>query len=225
MGEHKTTRHQGPAELVMDNHLYGYIKLYVEYIRPQSVAPGVQELFIKDDGKAFQRGTIGRRVRETFHAAGVRHIRVSATNIRKMYSSAAKELSPKKKRLINDHMKHSESTADSNYVIKVNTERSGRAHQLMKNIISGKEEELDDNIWMPKEESAKEGSGKQESIQEAETADQYCEKEPSSPLPQPLPEKEKAQLSNDDKTVLLCVFDHHIKKGELLVTNEVRAIC
>ena len=244
--EHKTTRHQGPAELVMDNHLYGYIKLYVEYIRPQFVAPGVQELFIKDDGKPFRKGTIGRRVRETFQAAGVRlDIRVSATSIRKMYSSAAKELSPKKKRLINDHMKHSASTADSSYVIKVNAERSGRAHQLMKNIISGKGEELDDDIWMPKEErvreesakeesakeesakeeSAKEGSGKQESIQEAGTADQSCEKEPSSPLPQPPPEKEEAQLSNDDKTVLLCVFDHHIKKGELLVTSEIRAIC
>lgn len=98
----------------------------------------------------------------------------------------------------------------------------------MKNIISGKGEELEDDIWMPKEErvreeSAKEGSGKQESIQEAGTADQSREKEPSSPLPQPPPEKEEAQLSNDDKTVLLCVFDHHIKKGELLV--EVRAIC
>ena len=27
--EHKTTRHQGPAELTMDEQLYGYIKLYV----------------------------------------------------------------------------------------------------------------------------------------------------------------------------------------------------
>lgn len=68
---------------------------------------------------------------------------------------------------------------------------------------------------MPKEESAKEGSAKQESNQEAEMADQSCEKEPSSPLPQPLPEKEEAQLSNDDKTVLVLV----------LITDEVRAIC
>ena len=96
--EHKTTRHQGPAEMVMDNHLYGYIKLYVEYTCPQFVAPGVQELFIKDNGRAFRKGTIDRRVRETFQAAGVRlDISVSATNIRKLYSSAMQELSPKKK--------------------------------------------------------------------------------------------------------------------------------
>ena len=109
--EHKTTRHQGPAELIMDNRLYGYVKLHVEYIRPKFVAPGVEEVFVKEDGHAFRKGTIGRRVRETFQAAGVRlDIRVSATTIRKLYSSAAQELSPKKKRLINAHMKHKEST-------------------------------------------------------------------------------------------------------------------
>ena len=51
--DHKTTRHQGPAELVMDNRLYGYVKLYVEYIRPKFVAPGVEEVFVKEDGHAF----------------------------------------------------------------------------------------------------------------------------------------------------------------------------
>ena len=181
----------------MDNHLYGYIKLYVEYVRPQFVALGVQEVFIKDDGRAFRKGTIGRRVMETFQAAGVRlDISVSAMSIRKLYSSAAQELSPKKKRLINAHMKHKESTADSNYVIKVNAERSSRAHQLIKSIISGKTDKLDDDIWMPKKQSAKEESAKQRSNQEVETADQSCEKEPSSSVLQ---------------TVLLCVLDNHIK--------------
>ena len=219
--EHKTTRHQGSAELVMDNRLYGYVKLYVEYICPKFVAPGVKEVFVKDDGHAFRKGTIGRRVRETFQAAGVRlDIRVSATTIRKLYSSAAQELSPKKKRLINAHMKHKESMADSNYVIKVNAERSGRAHEIMKDIVSGKPDELDDDIWMPKE---KEAEG--ESKQEAETADQACDQAPSSPLPQPAPEKEEAQLSNDDKAVLLCVFDHNIQRGEVLITSQITAIC
>lgn len=39
--EHKTTRHKGPAELTMDEQLYGYIKLYVQHIRPDFVKPGV----------------------------------------------------------------------------------------------------------------------------------------------------------------------------------------
>ena len=175
-------------------------------------------------------GTIGRRVRETLQAAGVRlDIRVSATTIRKLYSSAAQELSPKKKQLINAHMRHKESTADSNYVIKVNAERSSRAHEIMKDIVSGKPDELDDDIWMPKEKEA-EGESKQEAETahqscEQETADQACDQAPSSPLPQPAPEKEEAQLSNDDKAVLLCVFDHNIQRGEVLITSEVTAIC
>ena len=236
--EHKTTRHQGPAELVMDNRLYSYVKLYAEYIRPVFAAAGVEELFIKDDGEAFRKGTIGRRVMETFRAAGVREdIRVSATNIRKLYSSAAQELSPTKKRLINAHMKHKESTADSNY-IKVNAERSGRAHELMKNIISEKQpDELDNDIWRPKgdrakraiakENISKEVSAEKESDEESddEAANQSRNKAPSAPLRQPPQEVAEIQLSNDDKVVLLSVFNHHIQKGQLLVVEEIKAIC
>ena len=32
-------------------------------------------------------------------------------------------------------------------------------------------------------------------------------------------------MSNDDKAVLLCVFDHNIQRGEVLITSEVTAIC
>ena len=48
--EHKTTRHQGPAEIVMDEHLFSYVKLYVEHLRPCFVASGVDNVFIKNDG-------------------------------------------------------------------------------------------------------------------------------------------------------------------------------
>lgn len=41
----------------MDDRLYGYIRLYVQYIRPCFVAAGVEELFIKDDGHAFRKGS------------------------------------------------------------------------------------------------------------------------------------------------------------------------
>ena len=32
--EHKTSHHYGPAELAFNDHLYGYLKIYVTYIRP-----------------------------------------------------------------------------------------------------------------------------------------------------------------------------------------------
>ena len=62
-------------------------------------------------------------------------MRVTATNIRKRITDKAYELSPTKKRLIHGHMKHTERTADSNYVIRLNAERASQAHVLVQNII------------------------------------------------------------------------------------------
>ena len=137
--EHKATRHQGPAEITMDECLFGYTRLYMEYIRPCFVASGVENIFIKDDGKPFRKGTIGRRVAEVFKRAGVRRdARVTATKIRKLFSSSAAQMLPSKKRAINTHMKPKESTADNNYVIKLNTDRARAAHVLMRTIIDEK---------------------------------------------------------------------------------------
>ncbi|KAJ7386069.1 hypothetical protein OS493_012403 [Desmophyllum pertusum] len=46
-------------------------------------------------------------------------------------------MSPTKKRLVNQHMKHKESMADRNYVLQVNAKRSAEAHNIMKDIIHG----------------------------------------------------------------------------------------
>lgn len=228
--EHKTTRHQGPAELTMDEQLYGYIKLYVQHIRPDFVKPGVDYLFLKDDGYGFRKGTVGRRVPEVFKAAGVRtDIRVSATNIRKLYSSSAQEMSPKKKRLINAHMKHKESTADTNYVIKVNTDRSTKAHELMQHVIAGKEQDdIDSEVWEPKEVTTKSQSEDDEADDEAKTPEEKAGNdschEPPAPVLEKVPETEEVKLSDDDKVVLLCVFDDNIRRGQVLTREEVKAL-
>lgn len=136
MYDQKTTHHQGPAEIAMDDRLYGYTKPYAQHIHPCFVAADKKYLFIKDDGKPFKKGTIGRLVTELFRQAGVRQdVRVTATNIRKLYSTSAAEMSPTKKRTINAHMKHKEWTDDSNYVIKLDTKRATTACQLMRSII------------------------------------------------------------------------------------------
>ena len=134
--KHKTTRHHGPAELTVTSRLYSYLQIYALYIRPKYAATSEDALFVKDDGYAFRPGTVGRRVTEFFHQAGIRSdVRVTATSIRKMISDKAYELSPTKKRLIHAHMKHSERTADSNYVIRLNAERASKAHVLVQDII------------------------------------------------------------------------------------------
>ena len=45
-------------------------------------------------------------------------------------------MSPTKKHTINVHMRHKESTADSNYVLKVNTDKASMLHVLMRNIFN-----------------------------------------------------------------------------------------
>ena len=133
--KHKTTRHHGPAELTVTSRVYGYLQIYALHIRPQFSAPGEDALFVKEDGLAFRPGTIGRRLTQFFQQAGIRKdVRVTATNIRKMISDKAYEMSPTKKRLIHGHMKHQERTADSNYVIRLNAERASKAPELLQGI-------------------------------------------------------------------------------------------
>ena len=130
--DHKTTRHQGPAELSMDNRLYGYIKIYINYIWPAYVISALEDaIFITEEGEQFGKGRIGRRVTEIFQRANIRpDINVTATRIRKLHATKAAEFSPTKKQSINRHMKHMPATADRSYVIKVNAEKASRAHQL-----------------------------------------------------------------------------------------------
>ena len=242
--EHKTTRHQGPAELVVDERLYGYLKLYVEYSWPSFVAAGVDSLFIKDDGFPFRKGTIGRRISDTFQAAGVRpDIRVSATNIRKIYSSAAQQLSPSKKRLLHSHMKHKESTAEANYVIRLNAEKSSKAHEIMREIITGKQvDELDGDIWKSQAETSEQkpedkkahqshqvtselraDQGSSAASEQEDVNPSSCRVQ-SSPVREQIPHAAKVQLTNEDKVVLLSIFQDEIKRGQLLTRNEVKGM-
>ena len=86
-------------------------------------APGKDALFVKVNVQAFWPGTIGKHVSKFFSQVGIRKdIRVTATNIRNMVGHKAYEMSPTKKRLIHQHMKHQERTADANYVIELNAE-------------------------------------------------------------------------------------------------------
>ena len=71
--EHNTTQHQGPAELTVDNRLYGYLKIFINYIRPAYIqSAAVETIFITEEGKPFPKGRIGRRVREIFQRANIR---------------------------------------------------------------------------------------------------------------------------------------------------------
>jgi len=85
------------------------LQIYALKVRPQFADKDEDALFIKVDGQALRAGTIGKRVTEYFHQAGIRKdVRMTATNFRKMVSDKAYEMSPTKKCLIHAHMKHQE---------------------------------------------------------------------------------------------------------------------
>lgn len=235
--EHKTSRHYGPAELVFDDRLYGYMKIFVNCIRP-CYAPKNDEdaIFIKDYRNQFTKGTIGRRVKEFFKRAGIRSdISVGATKICQIHSNEASEMSPKKRKAIASHMKHQTTTADANYVLKVNAEKAGRAHELMSKIIEEKADTEDEKTkaevadWDDPKEVRKEGTKEKEeenSNQESEKEDDHVEEKEDNSSRESK-EEDQVHLTNavstEEKSVLMTVFQETILKGRVLTISEVRS--
>lgn len=57
--EHKTTHHQGPAEIVMDQRLYAYTKLYVSHLHPCFVASGENIYSLRTMATLFAEAPLG----------------------------------------------------------------------------------------------------------------------------------------------------------------------
>ena len=129
--EQKTSRHHGPAEISVDKTMYSYMKIYNEDIRPL-FCKDQEYLFTTDQGKRFDKGTIGKRLSFYFKTAGIRTgISVCTTRIQKYHTTRAFRMIPTKKRLVNRHMKHSERTADTNYALSMQVQNSSEARRQM----------------------------------------------------------------------------------------------
>ena len=217
--EHKTSRHYGPAELVVDDCLHSYLDIYVKYIRSAYVDDDEDALFVKDDGTQFHKGTIGRRVPELFKKAGIRKdINVSATRIRQIYSTEAEQMSPKKKKAINSHMKHQPKTASRNYVIPINAEKASKTHELMQSCI--KREELKKT----EEELEKSDSDREHSRTEPvneKVYDQPPQQEQDDDSSQ-IAETPGRGLTSEEKSVIMTVYERDIYSGRELTVAEVR---
>lgn len=214
--KHKTTRHQGPAELTVTSRLYSYLQIYVLKVRPHFATQGEDALFIKVDGLAFRPGTLGKRVSQYFLQAGIRKdVRVTATNIRKMVSDKAYEMSPAKKRLIHHHMKHQERTADANYVIKINADRASRAHALVSGIIQ------ESGDPPAKQHALSSNSSSNDTNDDVPLGDAFNNPKPA--LPSTSQRGTPVSLLDEHKSVLLTAFQQEIAAGKLLTTQEIRS--
>ena len=211
--KHKTTRHQGPAELTVTNRLYAYLLIYVLKVRPQFADKEEDVLFVKVDGQAFRAGTIGQRVTEYFNQAGIcKDVHMTSTNIRKMVSDKAYEMSPTKKHLIHAHMKHQDRTADSNYVIKLNADRASRAHALMSDIIH------DSGASPPTQQALSPHSTTSDEDDDVPLGIIFGDT-PTTPSDEQ--RKTASSLSDEHKSILLTIFQPEISTGKLLTMQEV----
>ena len=61
VARHKTAK-GGPAPLGMDRNLHKKLKAFIDHVRPNFANEGEEALFTTQEGKAFEPGTIGKRV-------------------------------------------------------------------------------------------------------------------------------------------------------------------
>ena len=212
--EHKTTRHQGPAELTVDKRIYSYLKIFVNYIRPAFVHSAAEDaLFINKNGQQFQKGTIGRRVPEFFQKAGIRtDIRVTPTRVRKFYETASNQsLNTTDQQLVADHLKHEIKTARQNYVEKVNAVKATNAHGVLKSLVHLQSSATTTKPMATEEEN-------QEQTQ-PDAMDQTIEQKEG------LEDEEvsTAGLTPEEKVVVTSVFNDTISQGIILSMAEVRS--
>ena len=107
VARHKTAK-GGPALLGMDRTLYKKLKAFIEHVRPKFANQGEEALFTTQEGKAFEPGTIGKRVTAFWEKALGK--RVTSTDIRKMAASTLHDAAPVEKRKVHSHMCHREDT-------------------------------------------------------------------------------------------------------------------
>lgn len=203
------------------------VKVYADVIRPEFAVKSEKHLFVKENGERFPHGTIGRRVAETFQHAGVRtEHRVTATSIRKLFSTAADKLSGDAKRVVASHMKH-KTTADRNYVLSLNARKAASAH-IMKSIIQGATDSPKSSPTKASTSAAKavESDDEDDDVplkdlklkkQQSTVPDKSGEASTSKSTSKP------ASLTAEDRLVARSVFKKEIKRGEFLSEQEVLA--
>ena len=134
--QHKTTHHQGPAEIVPRTRRCtgGWPSLW--NTSGLNLPTRMKDhLFVKDNGLAFTPETIGKRVTAIFKMVGMRpNNSITETSIRRdvllfhVWPASGEEAA-----CAPPHG-NSKATVDKNDVLQVKAERSARAYSLLKNI-------------------------------------------------------------------------------------------
>ena len=136
VAKHKRSK-DGPAILGFDKELQGYMDTWLTKIRPKWAKPGVNSLFVKQNGEPYRKGTIGRRLTTFFDKAEVKKgTRVAHTSVRKFVSSNTNTHDPKELEKVAKVMAHSRKTQERRYVRTNLTELGDHVLGVIKNVTS-----------------------------------------------------------------------------------------
>ena len=141
VAKHKRSK-DGPAMLGMDRELQELMGAYAKYIRPKLAKSGVNSLFVKNDGKEFPEGTIGKRLTEFWRKSRVRPDRMSHTDLRKFIATTTVENAPESSETVHKVMSHSAITAKRSYVRTQLTKTASQAMTFIKDVTSKPTEDI-----------------------------------------------------------------------------------
>ena len=133
--KHKRSK-DGPAMLGMNEELQLMMSVYVEFIRPQFAMPSETKLFIKNDGFAFNEGTIGKVLSRFLEKTKVFKKRVSHTHIRKFIATQTyQHASPQEVEHVEKAMCHGKDTRKKCYIRQDCTRTTAAAMDIIERVL------------------------------------------------------------------------------------------
>ena len=214
--EQKTSRHHGPAELSVDARIYRYMAAFHKFVRPQFARDGETYFFVTDEGVAFPKGNIGRRVTEYFQSAHIRpDIRVTATNIRKFHAGRALVMESSEKKVVHKHMKHTERTAEKNYIISMSSQRAAKARNILVQNYRGEQEEAKTKPKVTSTMTKFAGIDAVEGEKQEEESEEEEERKH---------ERKSTKLNDEDKIVIDAVFHDEITTGKPVYKADIEVV-
>ena len=143
VAKHKRSK-AGPASLGMDRELQQLMDIYMKKVRTQVAQEGVEKLFVKVDGCAFKRNTIGRRFRSFWEKSGVRTDKsITQTAVRKFVTTKTKKHAPEEASRIKKVLSHSEKSSRNCYLRQDLTEEASLAIDVIKRVTSAESTQKD----------------------------------------------------------------------------------
>ena len=125
----------GPAPLTMTVSLYDKLATFVTDVR-STLDVESDKLFLTQEGKEFNEGTIGRRITNFWEKTGVRpDINMTSTKVRQMGTNTTIKNSDQHKRLVHRHMTHCEPIANRFYFKPDTKTIAGKGHKILKDNI------------------------------------------------------------------------------------------